>query len=233
MRKNMKYKAVVFDFNGTLFFDSDKQERSWQVVAEKLRGEPLSGEELMTRIHGRSAESIFEYLLKRKPDDHEVAQLIAVKEDVYRELCLRDGARFRLSPGAVELLDFLVAGRIPHTIATASGIVNLEFFIRSFRLDRWFEVDKIVYDDGSLRGKPFPDMYRKAAARVGVEPEKCIVVEDAVSGIEAAYRAGIGRIVAVDSTFGADVLERQPGVAEVIGDLTQFDRSLLEFGSVG
>ena len=142
-------------------------------------------------------------------------------------MCLKDVANFHLVPGAESLLDYLVEHRIPHTIATASGIVNVEFFIRNFRLDRWFDPDKIVYDDGSLQGKPHPDIYQKASRTVGVAPEKCIVIEDAVSGIESAYRAGIGKIIAVDSTFGSAVLAALPGVSEVIHDLTGFDRNYL------
>lgn len=102
------------------------------------------------------------------------------KETIYRELCLQDEERFRLAPGAAELLDWLCEHGIPHTIATASEIRNVRFFREHFGLDRWFDPRRIVYDDGTFSGKPAPDIYLRAAERIGLSPSRCIVAEDAV-----------------------------------------------------
>jgi len=64
-------------------------------------------------------------------------------------------------------------------------------------LDRWFDVAKIVYDDGVRPGKPAPDIYLAAAENIGLAPSQCVVVEDAISGIQSAQVAGIGHIVAL------------------------------------
>ena len=162
------YSGIIFDFNGTLFFDSDKQEESWEIISMRLRGRAFGKQEMQRRMHGRSGKSIFEYLLERDVPDDEVLRLMAEKEEIYRELCLKDRERFHLAPGAVELLDWIKERRIPRTIATASEIVNVTFFIRSFGLERWFDPEKIVYDDGTLPGKPNPDIYLKAARSVSL-----------------------------------------------------------------
>ena len=99
------------------------------------------------------------YLLRKPLTQEQVWELIERKETIYRELCLQDEERFRLAPGAAELLDWLCEHGIPHTIATASEIRNVRFFREHFGLDRWFDPRRIVYDDGTFSGKPAPDIY--------------------------------------------------------------------------
>jgi len=93
-------------------------------------------------------------------------------ESLYRELCLQNPRRFVLSPGARDFLDTLAQNHIPRTIATSSEITNLKFFIQHLSLDRWFDVAKIVYDDGARPGKPAPDMYLAAAQNIQVAPSE-------------------------------------------------------------
>jgi len=57
-------KGVIFDFNGTLFFDSDKHESAWKKISSEIRGYPLSDEEIASKIHGRINKTILEYLLQ-------------------------------------------------------------------------------------------------------------------------------------------------------------------------
>lgn len=224
----MIYGGIIFDFNGTLFFDSDKQEEAWRIVSRQLRGQDFTRGEMREKMHGRPSRAIFEYLLGKPLAEDEVWRLSEQKEEIYRELCLRDRDGFRLCAGAEALLDRLVRAEIPRTIATASEITNVRFFIRHFGLERWFDPERIVYDDGTLPGKPAPDIYLKAARRIGLPPARCLVAEDAASGIEAARRAGAGCIVAMNSgAVPGPVLRQLPGVDRVIGSFDEFDGSLL------
>ena len=92
-------------------------------------------------------------------------------------------------------------------------------------MERWFDPEKIVYDDGTLPGKPNPDIYLKAARTIGLAPSRCVVVE-------AARRAGAGYIVAMDSgATDPAVLARLDGVARVIRSFDDFDRNLLTVGA--
>ena len=75
----------------------------------------------------------------------------------------------------------------------------MRFFFEHLPLARWFDPDLVVYNDGSLPGKPAPDLYLAAAARIGADIRACTVFEDATPGIEAARRAGARRIVGVAS----------------------------------
>lgn len=213
------FSGVIFDFNGVLWWDEHLQDRAWREFSARVRGAPLSAEEMAVHVHGRNNRHTLEYLLDRRLDEAEVARLAEEKETIYRRLCLAQGDGFRLSPGAVELLDRLAALEVPRTIATASGRGNVDFFVEHLALDRWFDPARIVYDDGTLPGKPAPDLYRRAARVLGRPPARCLVVEDSRSGIEAARRAGIGYLVALGPPRRHDALRRLPGVDRVIEHL--------------
>lgn len=222
----MKYLGIIFDFNGTLFFDSDKHEEAWRIFSKKLRGNSLNDEELQNLMHGRTNKSLIEYLLGNPIDDEKLFQLSEEKEQIYREMCIKDKINFKLAPGAIDLLDYLKEKQIPYTIATASGKTNLLFYMETLNLNKWFNLNKIVFDDGSILGKPEPDIYLKAAAKIGIKAEKCIVVEDAISGIESAYRANIGKIIAIAPKSKHNDLKKLKGVDSVISDFNEFDRNI-------
>jgi len=218
------YKGIIFDFNGVLWWDNHLQEQSWQEFSAAVRGTPLSNEEMAIHMHGRNNQYTQEYLLGRPVTDDELEHLIWQKESIYQKLCLAQGTDFKLSPGAVELLDYLVDQHIPHTIATASGKINLDFFIQHLDLGRWFNLDQLVYDDGTIAGKPAPDIYLKAAQNLDLSPSECIVVEDSHSGIQAARAAQIGWIVAlgpIDTHKQLALLEGVDAVIENLGQILQ------------
>ena len=142
-------------------------------------------------------------------------------------MCADDKENFKLAKGAVEFLNYLCENNIPHTIATMSEEVNVKFFIKEFGLEKWFDISKIVYDNGKIKGKPEPDIYEIAAKNLGLEPQECIVVEDAVSGIESARRAGIGKIVAIESMETRELYSKLPAVNDIIADFDEFNRDWL------
>lgn len=227
MTQNKKYSGVIFDFNGTLFWDSKKHLEAWREYSKKLRGTAFTDDEMQKYMFGRTNEDIIKYLIGKQPDRELVLKCQGEKEAVYREMCKNDPESFHLAKGAERFLDFLCENEIPHTIATMSEEVNVKFFIEGFNLDKWFDVDKIVFDDGKIKGKPEPDIYLKAAQNLGLKPEECIVVEDAVSGIEAARRAGTGKIIAIESMETADLYSTIPAVDEIISDFDDFKRDWL------
>ena len=195
----MSEKGIIFDFNGTLFWDSQKHYDAWIEMSKRLRGYPFSDYEMLRYMFGRTNAAIIEYAIGRKPSEEEVETISKEKELFYIEMCKKDVENTKLAPGAEEFLNFICEKNIPHTIATMSQKMNVDFFIDVFKLDTWFETDKIVYDDGKINGKPFPDIYLKAAKVLKLKPSDCIVFEDALSGIESAQKAGIGKIIAVAS----------------------------------
>ncbi len=222
----MKYKGIIFDFNGTLFLDSEKHMEAWRAFSKELRGTAFSDEEMRDHMFGRTNEDIIAYAIGRKPDKTLVEKYTAEKEAIYRQMCRDDKEHFVLTDGAVELLDYLKLRNIPRTIATMSEKVNVDFFIQGFHLEKWFDLDKIVYDNGKIPGKPAPDIYEIAAENIGLPPAECIVVEDAVSGIAAAKNAGAGKIIAIGPEENHNFLMSLDGVSETITNFYEFNREV-------
>jgi beta-phosphoglucomutase-like phosphatase (HAD superfamily) len=153
------------------------------------------------------------------------------KEAVYRKWCLQKPEEFHLAPGAAELLDYIKENNIPHTIATMSEWDNVEFYIKEFHLEKWFDIDKIVYSDGSIPGKPAPDIFLIAAEKIGLKPEECVVVEDAIAGINSAKNANIGKIIAIASLEPVDFYKQMEGIFQIIKNFHEFDKSILDVKS--
>lgn len=222
-----KFKGIIFDFNGTLFWDSKKHLEAWREYSKKLRGTAFTDEEMQKYMFGRTNEDIIKYLIGKQPDRALVEKCQNEKEAIYREMCLKDKENFILAKGVENFLDYVCENDIPHTIATMSEEVNVKFFIKEFNLAKWFDIDKIVYDNGKIKGKPAPDIYLEAAKQLNLQPKDCIVVEDALSGIEAAHKAGIGKIVAIESMETRELYSKVPAVDEIIADFDDFDRNWL------
>ena len=221
MTHRKKYKGVIFDFNGVLFWDDAIQRESWRSFSKQLRYKPLSDEEIDLHVHGRNNKHTIEYLLGKPVSQAQSDEYGEQKETIYRQMCLGLGDDFALSPGAVNLLEKLSDQRLPFTIATASQKVNVDFFWEHLKLDTWFRLENIVFNDGKTPGKPAPDLFLRAARKLEIAPEFSIVVEDSQAGIQAAHRAGIGYLVALGPKAKHDQLIQLEGVNQVIETLAE------------
>lgn len=217
-------KGIIFDFNGTLFFDSHMHYEAWRIYSKKLRGYEFTDDEMREKMFGRTNSDIIEYAIGKKPSPEMVEKLAKEKEAMYREMCLKNRETFVLASGAENFLDYLKENNIPRTIATMSEWDNVEFYIKEFNLARWFDLDKIVYSNGKIAGKPAPDIYQIAAKNIGLNPRDCIVVEDALSGIESAYKAGIGQIIAIASVESDDLYKKIPYVKQIIHSFDEINK---------
>lgn len=222
----MKFDGIVFDFNGTLFWDSPKHVQAWKSFSKELRGSAFTDREMKEHVLGRVNDEIIRYLAGERLSADEVQALSLEKERVYRVLCEQDPAHTVLAPGAIELLDFLKERGIPRNIATACEKTNIDYYREKFSLDRWFDFDKIIYDDGTRPGKPAPDIYLAAMRRLELSPERCVVVEDALSGIESARRAGAGLIAVIAPDERREELAATPGVDLLLRDFDDLDRRM-------
>lgn len=209
------YKAVIFDFNGTLFFDNDKHVKAWSDISMLLRGRPITEEELHSQINGKCNEQI---IRSYRPEftEEENKKYSLLKEEYYRNYCSEDTKNFHLVQGAEQFFDSLKEQNIPFTIASASIWQNMNFFIQSFHLDHWISKDWLVYDDGTYSGKT--EMFQEAARRMQVDMQDTLIIEDSVTGIQHAYEAGCRNIWVMDSSGNASYLKTLPGVTKVISN---------------
>lgn len=216
----MTFKAAIFDFNGTLFWDNAFHDQAFDIILAK-HGVSLTSEEKRIKIHGKTNPIILRGIFGEQLSDKEVEEMGQEKESIYRELCAND---LKFAPGAIDLFNDLICKNIPMTIATSSGRENLSFFFKHMQLQRWFSMEKVAYDDGSFRGKPHPDVFLAAAEKLKLQPKDTIVFEDSFAGIQAAEAAGAGKIVIVNSYN-----ENYSGYPhESITDFKQVRRGLFE-----
>lgn len=220
-------KGVIFDFNGTLFFDTPFHEQAWRDYAATLCGRTITDEEFRDNIHGRTNAEILAYLLGGALNEQDTQFHAEAKETLYRRICLQNKSQFHLAEGAEQFLDSLKAQGVPMAIATSSGQTNCEFYRKHFRMERWFDWDTFVYNDGTIRSKPHPDIYLRAAAAIGLPPRECVIFEDMPSGIASARAAGAGRIIGMASSLPRDYLLSLDGITRVISDFQQTDLALL------
>jgi HAD superfamily hydrolase (TIGR01509 family) len=217
----MKNGGVIFDFNGTLYWDSAYQETSWDEYLEK-HDINLTRIQKRENVHGRNGKDTFEFLFKRRLTAEEVDLFTEEKEIMYREECLKH--KMELAPGAKALLEHLKAENIPMAIATASGKTNVDFFIEKLDLLEYFDREHIIFDDGSIIGKPDPDLFERAIHRLGVNKESSIIFEDSYPGIKAAINAKVSTVIIVNSNKEDYDEFNFP----VIQHFDEFDRNLLK-----
>lgn len=220
--------GIIFDFNGTLYWDSQLHYDAWREYSKILRGKEFSDEEMREKMFGHTNEDIIEYAIGKKPTHEMVEKYGKEKEALYRKRCLIDKENFKLAPGAIEFLDYLKENNIPRTIATMSEWDNVEFYIKEFNLAKWFDIDKIVYSDGTIPGKPAPDIFVIAAEKIEIKPQNCVVIEDAIAGIRAAQSANIGKIIAIASLEPVEFYKKIDCVDEIITNFYEFNKEIFK-----
>ncbi len=183
----MKFKAVIFDLDGVLVSTDEQHYQGWKALCDRL-GIPFD-REVNNRFRGVSRMAcvdILEELSGQSWTDERKQEYATWKNERYRSL-LRE-----LSPASVtrevrETLDRLRAGGL--LLAVGSSSKNAGFILERIGLGGYFDA---VSDGNNIsRSKPDPEVFQKAAQFLGVPPELCLVVEDAVSGVEAAHNAGM------------------------------------------
>ncbi len=188
--------SVIFDFNGTLVQDTHLHNLAWQGFFKKY-GLAVPDEKAMFHLHGKTNKDILSLFFTPEMPAAEMLELSREKEDLYRRLFIERQVGF--IQGAVALFEWLQQQKIPFTIATASDEENVNFYFDYLRLGEYFDRSKVVYNDGSIPGKPDPELFLRAIRNLGVTASEVLIFEDSFNGIRAAENAGAGKIVIVDS----------------------------------
>jgi len=192
----MYFSGVIFDFNGTLFWDTKLHNEAWNIFLSR-HNMYLSDEDKFRKIHGKNNGDIFRSLFGDSLSNDQVTDYIMEKEGLYQELCLKTD--MQLASGTPDFLDFLKNNNIPFTIATASGRENLDFYFEYLPLNKWFDYDEVIYNNGKIKGKPDPQIYQLAMDVIRKKPEEVVIFEDAVAGLQSAKNAEAGKIIVVNS----------------------------------
>jgi len=175
--------AVIWDLDGVIIDSAEEHRRSWHHLAQ-AEGLPLTDEQFYATFGMRNS-AIIPKLWGPMPPER-IQELADDKEKYFREF-VRNAAT--PLPGAIELLSALRGAGYRQALASSTPIRNIELINEVLNLDRYLSV--LVSGESVAHGKPAPDVFLKAAAELGVEPAKCLVIEDAVAGVEAAHAGGM------------------------------------------
>ena len=205
--------AAIFDWDGVVIDSHDQHERSWGMLAEEESKELPGG--FFKKSFGMRNETVIPMFFSNwtdTSDKSEVARLADRKEHLYRELIRADG--IGPLPGVRELLVSLKAAGIPCSVGSSTPRTNIDTIMAVIGLGDYF--DAITAAEDVTNGKPAPDVFLKAAEKVGGTPATSVVFEDAHVGIEAGLAAGM-KVIAVATTHPAESLT---DAHLVFGDLT-------------
>jgi beta-phosphoglucomutase family hydrolase len=213
----MEIEAVIFDLDGTLVDNNPYHLEAWKRYLKKI-GRELSEEEYNTSFNGRTNKDVVEYIHKRQMTNEEAAPYYLEKEALYRELYQPFIAPV---PGLLDFLQEIDNAGIPMAIATSGITVNIDFMFEHIPVKHFFKA--VINSTHIRKGKPDPEIYLKAAEALDAHPDKCVVFEDAIVGIEAAKAAGM-KVVALTTTHSADELHKAD---RIIHDYTEINLSTL------
>ncbi|MFJ3639170.1 HAD family hydrolase [Streptomyces sp. NPDC090108] len=180
----MRHDLIIFDNDGVLV---DSEPISNRLLAAYLTelGHPTSYEDSIRDYMGSAMHRIHDLVLERTgqrlPDDFDDVFHARVFAAFEREL--------RPVAGVAGVLEKLTADGVPYCVASSGSHERIRVGHRVAGLDRWFEESRIFSAQDVGRGKPAPDLFLYAAQRMGVAPERCLVVEDSPLGARAAVAA--------------------------------------------
>jgi HAD superfamily hydrolase (TIGR01509 family) len=184
--------GVVFDFNGTLSDDEPVLcEIFMHLFAE--HGKPMSAQEYFDRLAGLSDPEIVRRWLG---DDHPDVEAVIAERIVLYQDAVDDGSS--VHEHVREAVRY-AATRVPLAICSGAARAEIEPVVEAAGLAACFRA--IVSSDDVVHGKPDPEGYRKALAAVGVAPADSLVVEDTEAGIASARAAGVGQVLALQTTL--------------------------------
>ena len=205
--------GAIFDWDGVIIDSAKLHEQSWRQLAEEL-GKRIAPDSFV-RGFGMKSGQIIEKIHHWASDPTEIAHLADRKEAIYRELVAK-GAIAPL-PGVVEWLHQLNEAAVPCAVASSTPRGNIQAVLARIGLGNAFGA--IVAAEDVSQGKPNPEVFLKAAERLKIVPEKCVVFEDAYVGIEAAHAAKM-KVVAVATTHSPEELNAADIVVRRLDELS-------------
>lgn len=183
----MKYHAVIFDLDGVICHTDKYHYRAWKVLADELG--VYFDEEINNRLRGVSRMESLNIILERYDGELSVEEKIACaekKNGIYKEL-LKEMSPADLSGEVKKTLEELRSRDIKLAIGSSSK--NARFILGQIGLGDYF--DAISDGNNITKSKPDPEVFLKASSFLNIPAEQCLVVEDAVAGVRAAFAGGM------------------------------------------
>jgi len=176
--------GIIWDVDGTLVDTAELHFEAWLELCRGL-GRPFTRADFAATF-GRRNPEIFRVLFGDRFSDAEIDELAFRKEELYRSAARRG---VELLPGVRPLLEALKADGFRQAIGSSAPRANVALILEMTHSASLF--DAISCAEDTTRGKPDPEVFLVAARKLGLSPQRCVVMEDAVAGVEAARNGGM------------------------------------------
>jgi beta-phosphoglucomutase family hydrolase len=205
-------KAVIFDMDGTLIDSTKADFLAWQRLFSHYHKE-LTFSDYIPLLGMKSSQVVMNFLPVKNQEEVEFA--LTQKLVFFHEIISEHG--IYSVPYADVFLKQVKQYNIPLALATSSRRAKMEMVMEKLNLLLYF--DTVVTGGDVKNGKPSPDIFLKAAEKLNMLPEDCIVFEDAANGVKAAKNAGM-KCVALSSHLTPDILEEADLVIDTFEGLS-------------
>lgn len=196
---DQKKLGVLWDMDGVLVDTAELHYISWKVPLDKA-GIPFDREKFRESF-GMNNAGVVEHLLGRKPEKELFEQISEQKERIFRESV---PGNVKPLPGVISWLIRLQQSGARMAVASSAPCANIETLMEELNIRPYFQA---LVSGADLPGKPDPATFLEAARQIGVEPEGCVVVEDAIAGVQGAINAGM-KCIAVTNTNSREALSK-------------------------
>jgi beta-phosphoglucomutase len=205
----MLSRGVIWDMDGVILDSADQHWQAWRMLASQTNTR-FTEADFRHTFGQRNADIIPHYWQVTDPD--EIQRLADRKEALYREML---ATRAHALPGAIALMQGLQAAGWHQALGSSAPIENIQLILDLLDLRTLLEA--VVSGEDAPQGKPAPDIFLAAARALNLSPANCVVIEDAVAGVQAAQAAGMRCIAVTNGRFN-----RELQIADrVVQDLTE------------
>ncbi|MCI6191280.1 MAG: HAD family phosphatase [Clostridium sp.] len=180
-----KIKAVLFDMDGVIFDTEREYLQEWNKIFEKYGYEMKK--EIYVSVMGRGRKKVKEIFKEKFGNNLPIEEMYIEKDKMLKEAI--ENNKVPLKQGALELLEFLKKKGYKTALATSAKKDRVKSQVTHAKINNLF--DAIVCADDIVNSKPDPEIFLKAAEKVNIKPENCVVIEDSEAGIRAAFNAGM------------------------------------------
>ena len=211
-------KGVIWDMDGVLVDTGEFHFQSWMNTLTQY-GIPFS-RQIFNKTFGMNNEGILK-LLKGEDFDAQIIQEISERKEISFRQEIR--GRVKTLPGALTLLESIQEENIPQAIGSSAPQKNIDAVIDDLKLDDYFDA---LVSAAEMPGKPDPAVFLIAAERIHAPSAHCVVLEDAIAGVEAARRAGM-KCIAVTTTNPASSLQAADRIINRLDEISVGDLNAL------
>lgn len=209
--------AVIWDVDGTLVDTAELHFQAWVETSREL-GVPFTRADFTATFGWRNPE-IIRKLFPAHATERGIAELGNRKEIMYRAAAGKLGVE--LLPGVRKLLEALRDAGFKQGVGSSAPRANLDLILKLTQIEPFFSA--IVSMEDTQRGKPDPQVFQVAADRLGIAPERCVVVEDAPVGVQAARAGGMKCIAVTFVGHHDEATLRKAGADVIVRSLDEVD----------